>query len=96
MIGKVGSAIAAVAAALAPAAALGGERVDIELVLAVDVSGSVDAAELALQRAGLVAAFRDPGVVPPSCVENVPMMTTPPPPLPIAAVPSAFVPMKFP
>jgi Protein of unknown function (DUF1194) len=52
---------AAVVAALAPAAAArGGERVDVELVLAVDVSGSVDAAELALQRTGLAAAFRDP------------------------------------
>lgn len=57
------AAIAAVAAALAPAAARGGERVDIELVLAVDVSGSVDGAERALQRVGLAAAFRDPEVI---------------------------------
>jgi hypothetical protein len=63
MNGRLELAIAAVAAALAPAAALSGEPVDIELVLAVDVSGSVDAAELALQRAGLAAAFRDPEVV---------------------------------
>ncbi|HEX6014613.1 MAG TPA: DUF1194 domain-containing protein, partial [Geminicoccaceae bacterium] len=63
MNGKAGLAIAAVAAALAPAAARGGERVDVELVLAVDASGSVDAAELALQRAGLAAAFRDPEVI---------------------------------
>ena len=65
MNGKAaGLAIAAVAvAALAPAAARGGERVDVELVLAVDVSGSVDGGEQELQRAGLAAAFRDPEVV---------------------------------
>ncbi len=39
------------------------EPVDIELVLAVDVSISVDATELELQREGLAAAFRDPAVV---------------------------------
>lgn len=37
--------------------------VDLELVLAVDVSRSMDADELALQRAGYVAAFRDPEVL---------------------------------
>ena len=57
------AAIAAVAAALAPSAARAGEPVDIELVLAVDVSSSVDGAELALQRAGLAAAFRDPELI---------------------------------
>ena len=63
MSGKASlAAIAAVAAALAPSAACAGEPVDIELVLAVDVSGSVDGAELALQREGLAAAFRDPEV----------------------------------
>jgi hypothetical protein len=61
MNGKVGLAIAAVAA-LAPPAAIAKENVDLELVLAVDVSGSVDATEQALQRHGLVAAFRDPEV----------------------------------
>ncbi|BBK29759.1 uncharacterized protein DUF1194 [Stella humosa] len=40
-----------------------GEPVDLELVLAVDVSGSVDAVEARLQREGYVAAFRDPEVV---------------------------------
>ncbi len=34
--------------------------VDVELVLAVDVSRSMDASELALQRAGYVAALTDP------------------------------------
>jgi len=64
MSGKASlAAIAAVAAALAPSAARAGEPVDIELVLAVDVSGSVDGAELALQREGLAAAFRDPEVI---------------------------------
>jgi Protein of unknown function (DUF1194) len=36
------------------------EPVDVELVLALDVSRSVDAVEQALQFAGYVAAFRDP------------------------------------
>jgi hypothetical protein len=48
---------------LANQSAYGAEAVDIELVLAVDVSGSVDGAEQELQRRGLAAAFRDPGVV---------------------------------
>ncbi len=39
------------------------ELVDLELVLAVDVSGSVDAEEAQLQRDGLVAAFRDQRVI---------------------------------
>jgi hypothetical protein len=34
--------------------------VDLELVLAVDVSGSIDAEEFKLQRQGYAAAFRDP------------------------------------
>ncbi len=39
------------------------EPVDIELALAVDVSISVDGAELALQRQGFSAAFRDPEII---------------------------------
>src|SRR5688572_18590110 len=35
-------------------------RVDLELVLAVDVSGSVDFAEARLQRNGYIEAFLDP------------------------------------
>jgi hypothetical protein len=38
------------------------QRVDLELVLAVDVSLSMDADEQRLQREGYVAAFRDPAV----------------------------------
>lgn len=37
--------------------------VDLELVLAVDISGSVDAKEAELQRAGYVAALTDPHVL---------------------------------
>ncbi len=37
--------------------------VDLELVLAVDVSGSMDADEHRLQRQGYVSAFRHPGVL---------------------------------
>lgn len=38
-------------------------RVDLELVLAVDTSGSVDSNEYKLQIEGLVLAFRDPAVI---------------------------------
>ena len=37
--------------------------VDLELVLAVDVSGSIDAEEMKLQRDGYIAALSDPEVV---------------------------------
>lgn len=37
--------------------------VDLQLVLAVDASGSVDAREYALQMTGIAAAFRDPEVL---------------------------------
>lgn len=39
------------------------QSVDLELVLAVDVSGSVDGEEFALQMGGIARAFRDPGVI---------------------------------
>ena len=39
------------------------QRVDIELVLAVDVSGSVSSGEQELQRTGITRAFRDPEVI---------------------------------
>src|SRR6266550_5589438 len=45
------------------ASAAVGQDVDIELVLAVDVSSSVDTGEQILQRRGYVAAFRDPEVI---------------------------------
>ena len=48
--------------ALAPAAAQGGQTVDLELALLVDVSSSVNDEEYRLQTDGLAAAFRDPGV----------------------------------
>lgn len=53
----VGGALACLLAAGAAA-----EPVDVELVLAVDASGSVNEREFALQIGGLAAAFRDPAV----------------------------------
>ena len=44
-------------------AAEAGEAVDLELVLAVDISGSIDADEARLQRDGYVAALTDPEVL---------------------------------
>ncbi len=38
------------------------EDVDIEIVLAVDASGSINSSEYALQMAGYAAAFRDPSI----------------------------------
>ncbi len=53
--------LACVGCAIAdPSAAGGPVAVDVELVLAVDVSRSMDENELALQRAGYVAALTDP------------------------------------
>lgn len=40
-----------------------GEKVDLALVLAVDVSGSIDVEEFLLQRHGYAAAFRDPRLI---------------------------------
>tara|TARA_B100002003_G_scaffold85193_1_gene79630 strand:+ start:2877 stop:3635 length:759 start_codon:yes stop_codon:yes gene_type:complete len=48
--------------ASAPALAQG-QLVDLELVLAVDVSSSVDAGEYELQMSGIAAAFRHPDVL---------------------------------
>lgn len=45
------------------APAIGQEAVALELVLAVDASGSVDAREFDLQKEGLATAFRDPEVI---------------------------------
>ena len=55
----------AVAAALAPRAlpAQDATEVDVELVLAVDISRSMDLEELRIQRDGYVAALRDPEVI---------------------------------
>jgi hypothetical protein len=52
-----------VGAALVPTAALAGEDVDLLLVLAADVSRSIDAAKFQLQRDGYVAAVSDPHVL---------------------------------
>src|SRR5262245_19815822 len=54
------AALAAFAPGLAPAAAQ--SAVDLELVIAVDVSLSMDLDEQRLQRDGYVSAFRDPEV----------------------------------
>jgi len=54
---------AALWSVLAPAAPASAQaRVDLELVFAVDASGSVDDDEYALQIGGIAAAFRDPAV----------------------------------
>jgi Protein of unknown function (DUF1194) len=56
--------ITLLAAVLAlPAPVLAGQPVDVELALAVDVSGSVDGGEQDLQRTGLERVFRDPDVI---------------------------------
>jgi hypothetical protein len=48
---------------LAASGAVAGERVDLELVLAVDISGSIDEDEARLQRQGYIAALTDPEVL---------------------------------
>ena len=57
----IGSRMALMLALLAPAAEAG-ERVSLELVIAVDVSLSVNDAEYLLQMGGIAGAFRDPEV----------------------------------
>ena len=51
------------AAVLAPVAAVAADEVDLLLVLAVDVSRSIDAAKFQLQREGYAAAVADPRVL---------------------------------
>lgn len=64
MARTLGRALPAVGIALAGAGPLmAQEPVDIELVLAVDMSISVDGTELDLQRRGFAAAFRDAAVI---------------------------------
>jgi hypothetical protein len=46
-----------------PAAAQDRKEVDLALVLAIDISGSIDPDEAKLQREGYVQAFRDPVIV---------------------------------
>ena len=56
--------ILALAVALLPALpAVAAEKVDVELVLAVDISGSIDSYEFDLQRKGYANAMRDPRVM---------------------------------
>jgi hypothetical protein len=63
--------IAMLAAASAPSAAAPDARyVDVALVLAVDVSASMDAEEQAVQRRGYAEAFRHPSVI--SAIRNGP------------------------
>jgi hypothetical protein len=57
-----GLAAAALPGALWPARAAMAAEVDLALVLAMDCSYSVDAAEFALQTGGMAAAFEDPQV----------------------------------
>jgi hypothetical protein len=47
----------------APWAVRAAERVDLELLIATDVSRSIDEDEARLQREGVAAAFLDPGVI---------------------------------
>ncbi len=56
---------ACLALGLFPSAAPAGVRtaVALELVLALDISASVDSDEFALQLNGIAAAFRDPGII---------------------------------
>ncbi len=56
-------ALAALIVGIGPSAAEQLVPVELELVLAVDASGSVDAGEFDLQVRGLATAFRDPDVV---------------------------------
>lgn len=48
---------------LSPVRAAGPEPVDVELILAVDVSRSIDPQEQSLQFSGYAAAFRDPKII---------------------------------
>ncbi len=56
------TALTLLALLASPSSARADELVDLELVLAIDASNSVDEAEWALQMQGYAAAFRDPRV----------------------------------
>jgi hypothetical protein len=64
-----GAFLIGIAPILCPAQAAEKTRVEVELVLALDVSASVDDAEFALQLKGIEAAFKDPEVL--KAVENL-------------------------
>ena len=55
-----GSLITVFMLALAAGGARAGEKVDLELVLLADASGSIDDAEILFQRQGYAAAITDP------------------------------------
>ncbi|MDA0655828.1 MAG: DUF1194 domain-containing protein [Proteobacteria bacterium] len=63
-LGRFVAALASVVVVSSVAArAVRAEPVDLELVLAVDVSGSIDVQEASLQRAGTIAALTDPDIM---------------------------------
>jgi hypothetical protein len=59
---RLGLAVALLAAAASPTLAGAIEAVDVGLVLAVDVSGSVSGERYSMQMDGIAAAFEDPAV----------------------------------
>jgi hypothetical protein len=59
----VGLAIAGLSPPAVAATTNAGNTVDLQLILAVDVSGSMDPNEQRVQRQGYVQAFRDPDVI---------------------------------
>lgn len=62
--GRLAAATVALACALSASPSRAAEiPVDLELALAIDVSGSVDFEEARLQREGYIAAFRNPRVI---------------------------------
>jgi hypothetical protein len=60
---KPGTFLAILVLLLGPANPAGAAETDLALVLAVDVSASVDAGEYELQHEGIARAFENPGVV---------------------------------
>ena len=62
-LGRRGVLIIGLIGAPGPGADAADQAVDLELVLAVDISGSVDMAEARLQREGYIAALRHPRVI---------------------------------
>ncbi len=60
---QLGGAVAAVLALCSSAPAAAPTQVDLKLVLAVDVSGSIDNDEFTLEREGTADAFADPEVL---------------------------------
>ena len=62
-MGRLLSVIVLSACVLLASRAMADEPVDLELVLAVDVSRSIDEGEARLQREGYIRAFRDPQVL---------------------------------